>query len=257
MNEVALAGVAKAFGENGDWRWAVRNIDLTAATKSFVAIVGPSGCGKSTLFRLIAGLEPATAGEVRVGGKAVTGPGRDVAYMFQNDLLVEWRDVLGNATMGGELAGLDRKKLRREAIEWLVTLHLGDFIHARPHELSGGMRQRVALARTLLTERPVLLLDEPFGALDSLTRRKMQELLLEVWSRLNRTVLLVTHDIDEALILSDKIYVMRGQPGNVIAIFDVDLGRPRHGEVARSQEFFEMRTQILSLLTGDVEGVAD
>lgn len=253
MSEVALTGVAKAFGDGGDRRWAVRNIDLTAETNSFVAIVGPSGCGKSTLFRLIAGLEPATVGEVCVRGQTVTGPGRDAAYMFQNDLLVEWRDVLGNATIGGELAGLDRKQLRGEAMEWLTTLHLGDFIQARPHELSGGMRQRVALARTLITERPLLLLDEPFGALDSLTRRKMQELLLEVWGRLDRTVLLVTHDIDEALILSDKIYVMRGQPGNVVSVFDVGLGRPRHGEVTRSQEFFDMRTQILSLLTGDVE----
>jgi ABC-type nitrate/sulfonate/bicarbonate transport system ATPase subunit len=240
--------------KSGGGQRALEDFSIGVKRSEFCSIVGPSGCGKSTLFRLISGLEHATEGEVLVGEAQVDGPAGAVAYMFQHDMLVEWRDVLGNATFGGEIAGIDRRRLRAEALEWLDALHLSEYAHARPHELSGGMRQRVALARTLLTERPVLLLDEPFGALDSLTRRQMHALVLEVWNRLDRTVLLVTHDIEEALLLSDRVYVMSGRPGRIVATVNVDFGRPRSGDLASSHDFFELRTKVLDVLTENSQG---
>jgi ABC-type nitrate/sulfonate/bicarbonate transport system ATPase subunit len=248
VNELLqLDNIAKSFGSTV----ALEPTSLTIEDGSFVAIVGPSGCGKSTLFNVIAGLLQPDSGEVHVANQVVTGASGHVGYMLQKDLLMPWRTVEDNITMAARLTrGVtpeDRVEARRVAHQY----GLGEFLRHYPHALSGGMRQRVAFMRTLVTRHPLLLLDEPFGALDAQTRLEMQQWLLQVWKEAQRTVLFITHDVDESIFLSDRVLVMSPRPGRIIADFANPLERPRSLDVLTDLRFVELKSQILHLLHGD------
>ena len=221
---VVVAGVSRRFGD----LVALDRLDLGLRSKEVLAVVGPSGCGKSTLLELAAGLQEPDAGIVAAGG-ATDPAGRRAAcaYMPQSDLLLPWRDALGNAALALECQGVPRAEARRRAEPLFERFGLAEFERSRPAELSGGMRQRVAFLRTLLPGRPVLLLDEPFGALDAITRASMQEWLAGALLAEPRTVLLVTHDVEEAVFLADRVAVMSPRPGRIVATLDVSLERPR------------------------------
>lgn len=233
---------------------AVRDVSFQIARGSFVSLLGPSGCGKSTLFNAIAGLLTPSGGDVLLDGESVLGKTGRVGYMLQKDLLLPWRTIEDNITISRTLHGVPRRTARRECAALLERCGLTGFEHARPHELSGGMRQRAALMRTLMTGREVLLLDEPFGALDALTRLQLQLLLCEIWQDTHRTILLVTHDIDEALLLSDEIIVMTERPGTVLARLTVPADRPRTPETLSAPDMAALRTQLLTLLWRETPG---
>jgi len=225
---------------------ALEGVDLEVRRDEVLAVVGPSGCGKSTLLELMAGLQEADEGTVSaLGATDAAGRRAACAYMPQRDLLLPWRDALANAALALECQGVPRKEARRRAEPLFDRFGLADFERARPSELSGGMRQRVAFLRTLLPGRPVLLLDEPFGALDSITRASMQRWLAEALAREPRTVLLVTHDVEEALFLADRVAVLSQRPGRVVAEIDVDLPRPRE---VTSAEFGALKRRALEAL---------
>ncbi|UOQ58014.1 ABC transporter ATP-binding protein [Leucobacter allii] len=245
--KLRVAGIVKRFGAVT----ALEGVDLAVAENEFVSIVGASGCGKSTLLSLIAGLEPPTAGTLEVDGRAITGPGRDRGVVFQHATLMPWLSVQRNVefALRGE-AGLTRAERAERAREFLSLVGLAGFEEAFPAQLSGGMQQRVALARSLSYGPDILLMDEPFGALDALTRRTMQELLLEVWERHRLTVLLVTHDIGEAVVTSDRVVVMSPRPGRVQRIVDVPIPRPRTLASERTAEFQGLEDGILDLIHG-------
>jgi NitT/TauT family transport system ATP-binding protein len=204
---------------------ALTGVDLTVADQEFVSLIGPSGCGKTTVLQIIAGLLESTSGTVSVGGREVTGPGTDRGVVFQQPALMPWLSVLDNVELALRFAGLDHAERTHRARKYLVSVGLGDFLGHYPAELSGGMQQRVGIARALAIEPDVLLMDEPFGALDAITRQRMQAELLRIWETERRSVLFVTHAIDEALLLSDRIVVM--QNGAVAASIEVPLERPR------------------------------
>jgi ABC-type nitrate/sulfonate/bicarbonate transport system ATPase subunit len=227
---VALRGVRRSFRD----LTALEGLDLDLRPREVLAVVGPSGCGKSTLLELVAGLQQPDAGSVMAGGAAdPAGRRAACAYMPQRDLLLPWRDALGNAALALECQGASRSEARRRAEPLFERFGLAQFERTRPAELSGGMRQRVAFLRTLLPGRPVLLLDEPFGALDAITRASMQEWLAGALVQEPRTTLLVTHDVEEAVFLADRVAVMSPRPGRIVATLDVDLPRPRHLTDAR------------------------
>ena len=231
---------------------ALGGVDLSVAENEFVSVVGASGCGKSTLLSVIAGLEDATSGVVEVGDQVVRGPGRDRGVVFQQATLMPWLTVQKNVefALRGE-RDLTRSGRADRAREFLGLVGLDGFEGAYPSQLSGGMQQRVALARSLSYGPEVLLMDEPFGALDALTRLTMQELLLEIWERHRLTVVLVTHDIDEAVVTSDRVIVMSPRPGRVQRIVDVPIARPRSLDDARRDDFRAYRDEILGLIHGD------
>jgi ABC-type nitrate/sulfonate/bicarbonate transport system ATPase subunit len=223
-------------------------ISLEVDAGEFVSVVGPSGCGKSTLFNVISGLIPPTEGRVLIDGRDVTGSTGHVGYMLQKDLLLPWRTVTGNIVLGRSLIGRVAERDREEARALAGRYGLGDFVDHYPHALSGGMRQRVALMRTLAVHRDVMLLDEPFGALDSQTRLQMQQWLLGVWSDLGRTIVFITHDVDEAIILADRVVVMSARPGRIREIVPVGLERPRGVDLLTAPEFIELKRRILGLV---------
>ena len=250
--DVAVTGAGRRFaGRRGRSHVvALDGATLEAAAGEVLAVVGPSGCGKSTLLELIAGLQSPDEGDVAVGD-AVSAADRlrACAYMPQRDGLLPWRDALGNAALALECAGASRTDARRNAAPLFSRFGLEGFEHAYPPELSGGMRQRVAFVRTLLAGRPVLLLDEPFGALDSLTRGQMQEWLAGALAAEPRTVVLVTHDVDEALLLADRVAIMSPRPGRVVAEVRVDLPRPRpRRETVTTPRFAELKERALEAL---------
>jgi ABC-type nitrate/sulfonate/bicarbonate transport system ATPase subunit len=214
----------------------------------FASIVGPSGCGKSTLFNIISGLLRPTAGRVFLDEQDVTGQTGRVGYMLQKDLLLPWRTVTQNIVLGASLTGRVTRKDKEEAVALARRYGLGEFVDHYPHTLSGGMRQRVALMRTLAVHKDVMLLDEPFGALDSQTRLRMQQWLLDVWHDQQRTVLFITHDVDEAIFLSDRVHVMSARPGAFRASYDIDLPRPRSIDILTSDAFIAMKREILQLI---------
>jgi ABC-type nitrate/sulfonate/bicarbonate transport system ATPase subunit len=244
--EVALADVRRHYGEVQ----ALDGVSLQVESGEVVALVGPSGCGKSTLLELVAGLQEPDGGTVEVSG-AADAPARraSCAYMPQRDLLLPWRDAIGNAALALECEGVGRPEARRRAAPLFERFGLADFERSRPSALSGGMRQRVAFLRTLLAGRPVLLLDEPFGALDSITRASMQGWLAEALEEVPRTVLLVTHDVQEALFLADRVVLLSARPGQVVEELPVPLPRPRsrRGVVAEPQ-FARLEEHALELL---------
>jgi len=251
---LALKGVGHQFRAGGELVPTIAGVDLEVGRSEFVTVVGPSGCGKSTLFNLAAGLLRPTAGQVKVNGEPLEGTNPYVAYMFQQAALLEWRDVLGNVVLGQEFLGMPKGEARAAAMEGLAEFGLSGFERRRAWELSGGMRQRVALLRTYLTQRELLLLDEPFGALDALTRLQMQQFLLDRWQRDQRTVIFITHDVDEALLLGDRVIVLAPRPTYVLATVEVGFERPRNAEeVLRAPEFTELKTQMLEMLVVDSE----
>ncbi len=225
-------------------------VEFDVAPGEFVSVIGPSGCGKSTLFNVIAGLDRPDAGRVLVDGEDATGRVDHFAYMPQRDLLFPWRTVLDNTTLGLEVAGVPRRAARERARPLFAPFGLTGFEAARPHELSGGMRQRAALLRTVVQDRSVLLLDEPFGALDSLTRTDMQTWLEGVRARFGWTVLMITHDIREAVFLSDRVVVLGPRPTRVVREVVVDLPRPRQVELITSARFADLESELLAALRG-------
>lgn len=239
----------------GDTFTALDRVSFEVPDQQFAVIVGPSGCGKSSLLYLTAGLNEPTEGEIHVGGQKVDGPGADRGMVFQGYTLFPWLTVRQNIEFG-----LKRRKLPQDEIRTIVEFYLNEvglakFAEHYPKQLSGGMMQRVAIARALANDPQILLMDEPFGALDSQTRLQMQQLLLQVWGNSKKTVVFVTHDIDEAILLADRIYVMGARPGRIKEILDVPIERPRTLDVVMEPEFIRMKRHILGLLHDDLEEV--
>ncbi len=253
---VAVSNVTKSFalpgqrGRSAKRRIAVRTTHFNVLEGQFVAIVGPSGCGKTTLLRMIAGLEPVDAGEITIGGTPVKGPGRDRAMVFQHPQLLPWITVLDNVAFGLRLRKMRTEERRARAQELVELVGLKGFEQHLPRQLSGGMQQRVGLARALAVDPDILLLDEPFGSLDEITRRQMQNELLRLWRTKRLTSILVTHSVDEAIILSDQIIVMSGRPGRVIDEIAVDIPRPRTRDVEQHPEYIKLRRRIWQHLEG-------
>ena len=231
---------------------AIDRISLDVHLGEFVVIVGPSGCGKSTLLNIIAGLTEPDTGHVSLQGDSDAERIGRVAYMHQIDLLLPWRNVLSNATLGLEIAGVPRAEAESKATELAQRFGIADFLNAYPATLSGGMRQRVALLRAVLPDRDVLLLDEPFKALDAITRSELQRWLSDVLDRSHRATIMVTHDVEEALMLGDRIFVMSPRPGRILLELDIDLPRPRPNDVVRDPKFVDLKWQLLSALSGVV-----
>jgi NitT/TauT family transport system ATP-binding protein len=249
---IRLVNVSRTFHGRGDTVEALRSVDLSIRTGEFVAIVGRSGCGKSTLLRIVAGLVPPTSGEVSVDNEPVTRPRRDLAMVFQKAALLPWRSVLGNVLLPADLLGLRRRDYRDRAMELLEMVGLGGFHRSRPHELSGGMQQRVALCRSLLVEPRALLMDEPFSALDALTREELSVELQRLHMERSTTVLFVTHSIDEAILLADRVVVLSPRPGRIKRIIPVDLPRPRTlGRTSQLAEVAQLRAELHELLMTD------
>lgn len=246
---VRLDDVAVRFRTKKKDVTALRDVSLSVGAGEFVAIVGPSGCGKSTLLKLIAGLLAPSSGDVLLGGEQVRGPRRDIGYVFQRAALLDWRTARRNILLQAEMRGIPGAEARARADELIRMTGLGGFEDAYPHELSGGMQQRVALCRALLHEPPVLLMDEPFGALDALTREQMNVELNRIWRETGTTVLLVTHSIPEAVYLADRVVVMSPRPGTITEIIDVGLPAERsYATTLATAEFREATGRIRELL---------
>jgi len=231
---------------------AVRNITTTIEAGEFVSIIGPSGCGKSTLLNAVAGYLAPSGGRLLVDGGPVSGPGPDRGMVFQQHSLLPWRTALKNVAFGLKMSGVPRHERLARAEEFLHLVGLKGFSDRYPSQLSGGMQQRVEIARVLINSPRVVLMDEPFGALDAQTRERMQQLLLEIWGLLTPTVLFVTHDIDEALILSDRVLVMTHRPGRIREEIVVDLPRPRPEDIIVSPEFIALKKRCLTLVQDEV-----
>lgn len=248
---VEIQDLTKRFDTAGESRLVLDSVSFGADAGEFVSVIGPSGCGKSTIFNVLAGLESPTAGSVCVGTRATESePATEVhtAYMPQKDLLFPWRSVLDNTALGLEVQGVGKKEARERARELFPAFGLSGFEDARPSQLSGGMRQRAAMLRTVVQGKPVLLLDEPFGALDSLTRTEMQAWLQDVWQQYRWTVLMITHDIREAIYLSDRVVVLSARPATVRCVVDVPLPRPRELDMITSPEFADVERELLAVL---------
>jgi NitT/TauT family transport system ATP-binding protein len=249
MAEVVLDRVAKVFESRGARVTALTEVDLRVAHNEFVAIVGVSGCGKSTLLNLVAGFEHPTSGAVLVGGKAVKRPGPDRGVVFQQSALFPWLSVRQNIAFGLSLAANRARTLRAPGVNQILKrVGLSAFADHFPSQLSGGMRQRAAIASVLMIDPDVLLMDEPFGALDALTRSLMQDFLLELWEENPKTVLLVTHDIGEAVYLADRLVIMAGHPGRVREIVPVHLPRPRRYALQADPEFVRLRDHVTRIV---------
>lgn len=248
VSEIELRQVHKAFRVDGKMVTALAGVDVVARKGEFVVLIGPSGCGKSTVLNILCGLMQPDSGEVLLDGEPVRHRTGLVGYMLQKDLLLPWRKVLDNVILGPEISGLDRNVAREEAVQLLPLFGLEGFEDSYPATLSGGMRQRAALLRTFLCRRNAMLLDEPFGALDALTRRGLQEWLLEIWGRFRQTILFITHDVDEAVYLADRVYVMTPRPGRIKLELDVPLPRPRQREMITSNEFAALKGRLLAAL---------
>jgi NitT/TauT family transport system ATP-binding protein len=227
---------------------ALDRISLDVAEEEFSVIVGPSGCGKSSLLRLVAGLIEPSAGTISLDGKIVTRPGRDRGMVFQSYTLFPWLTVQDNVEFGLKLGGMAVAERKRIAKRYIEQVGLEGFEKSYPKQLSGGMMQRVALARALANDPEILLMDEPFGALDSQTRSLMQELLLNIWEQSHKTVLFITHDIDEAILLGDRVHVMTARPGRIKEVVEIDIARPRKVDVLTSTEFIAIKRRIMALI---------
>ena len=242
---IRMRNVRKAFRTGGREVLALDGIDLDVAAGELVCLLGPSGCGKSTLLNAVAGFSPPTEGTILAGGREVTGPGPDRAMVFQEYALFPWMTVERNVAFGLEMKGAPRDAIRARVGALLDQLHLSEFRDRFPKDLSGGMRQRVAIARVLAIDPPMLLMDEPFGALDALTRRNLQDELLRLWAELGKTIVFVTHGIEESIYLADRVVVMTYRPGTVKRIVPVTLPRPRD---PASPEFNALKREISALV---------
>jgi NitT/TauT family transport system ATP-binding protein len=243
---VRLEGVSKAFAQKGQPMVALREIDLAIRRGEFVSLIGPSGCGKSTLLRLIGDLTSPTSGSVTVNGKSAVRArlDRDYGIVFQSPVLFDWRTVQDNVRLPLEVLGQDRPRRERRAREMLELVELQDFLGHYPYQLSGGMQQRVAIARALAIEPALLLMDEPFGALDEMTRERMNLEVLRIWERTGTTIVFVTHSIPEAVFLSTRVVVMSARPGRIVDVIEVDLPRPRTVETRETERYFELITAV-------------
>ena len=248
QHKLVVEGVSKTFRRRRTQVDALAGIDMHIDDGELVCLLGASGCGKSTLLSIIGGLEEATSGTVRVDGDLVVGPGSDRGMVFQGYSLFPWATVAENIGWGLEVARWPKAKRVERVEELLGVMSLAPFADALPRELSGGMRQRVAIARALAPEPDLLLLDEPFGALDAQTRRHLQDFLLGVWQRTGATILMVTHDVEEAVYLSNRIYVMSARPGRISQVVDVPFGRSRGPSIKRDQRFLDLRDELGDLL---------
>ncbi len=246
--KLRVEGISKVFAAKKQPVAALENTSFSAVEGEFVTILGPSGCGKSTLLRIIAGLEEPSSGSIRIGDRMVSEPGADRGMVFQSYTLFPWLSVLDNIGFGLQLKGSSRSERDRIAGHYLEKIGLADFARAYPSELSGGMKQRVAIARALANDPEVLLMDEPFGALDAQTRMLMQELLLQVWEESHKTVLFVTHDVEEAIFMADRVYVMTSRPGRLKAEITVPLPRPRTYEMKSEPVFSELKKTLMDLI---------
>jgi NitT/TauT family transport system ATP-binding protein len=227
---------------------AMRDLCLEIRDHEFVTVIGPSGCGKTTLLRIVAGLETADSGQVLIDGKQVTGPGPERAMVFQSFALLPWATVLDNVTFGAELRGIPKEERERRARQLIQQVGLAGFERRLPKQLSGGMQQRVGLARALAVDPQVLLMDEPFGSLDEQTRRLLQEQLIRIWEGNRKTVLFITHSMEEAVLLADRLVLLSPRPGRVEEIIDVPLPRPRGPETEKSPLFIEIKEHVWSRL---------
>ena len=251
--------LAKVFETRGGRTVALHDINFETHRREFLCIVGPSGCGKSTLVRILAGLDRQSDGEVLLAGRPVTGPGADRGMVFQGYTLFPWLTVKRNVMFGLEMNNHGRKLAEREALQWLDLIGLGKYADAYPHQLSGGMKQRVAIARALANQPRILLMDEPFSALDAQTRARMQSYLLEIWRKIDITIVFITHDLDEAVFLADRILVLKANPGEVAELIEVPVPRPRHAAQYVGPEFRAARDRLEALihppaLADDAEG---
>jgi ABC-type nitrate/sulfonate/bicarbonate transport system ATPase subunit len=246
--KVELRNVSKTFHTSGSVIEAIQDVSFVVQPREFVTIIGPSGSGKSTIFNLIVGLLEPDEGEICLEGEVCTERTGRTGYMPQRDLLMQWRTVIENVSVAPEVRGVPKEQSDKRIRELLPLFGLEGFAHAYPDSLSGGMRQRAALLRTILTDRDILLLDEPFGALDALTRKKMQDWFLDLWRRLRPTILFITHDVTEALYLADRVLVLSARPGSIQNRMEVDLPRPRHQGLITSSRFVEQEAELLQML---------
>jgi NitT/TauT family transport system ATP-binding protein len=252
---INIVGLTKRYlTPKGEIFTAIRDVTLTVEPGQFCAIVGPTGCGKSTTLAQVSGLERPSSGSVSVGNQIVDGITNGVSYMFQADALFPWKTVLGNVMIGPVLLGTPKAAATTLAMDWLRRVGLAGFEDRYPHQLSGGMRKRVAMAAALINNPRILLMDEPFGALDVQTKAIMQTELLQLWEELRPSVLFITHDLDEAVALSDRVVIMTSSPGSVKDIFDIDLPRPRGDvqEIRHEKRFLELQGQIWESLKDEV-----
>ncbi len=246
--KLRIDDVSMAFATPAGPFRALADVTLSVPSGRFVSLIGPSGCGKSTIFNIVAGLQQPSAGRVLIDGADATGTIGRVGYMLQKDLLLPWRTLIDNIILGMEIQGVPLRAARERALPLLRRYGLSGFEHAYPSALSGGMRQRAALLRTLLFDSDVILLDEPFGALDAQTKLQMQEWLLALWSDFAKTVIFVTHDVEEAIFLSDEVHVMGTRPGRIVETLPVDLPRPRLRSCTATAEFMTIKERCLDLL---------
>ena len=243
-----VKGLTKEFETSSVTLTALKDISFQTHKREFVCVIGASGCGKSTLIRLLAGLETPTRGDVLLDGRVVRGPGPDRGMVFQGYTLFPWRTVKKNVMFGMEMAGRGRMPAEEEAMQWIELVGLTRFANNYPHQLSGGMKQRVAIARALANQPRILLMDEPFGALDAQTRAKMQAYLMEIWKNIDITILFITHDLDEAVYLADRILVLKAHPGEVQELIEVPVPQPRSPQQFLSAEFLATKKRLEELI---------
>jgi len=248
MSKLRLEGLGKVFGEGANAVAALEDITIDVREREFAVVVGPSGCGKSTLLNIVAGLEPGTSGQALINGRRIQGPGADRGMVFQSYTLFPWLSVRKNVEFGLRIKGMPAAERARIARRYLKLVGLEEFANALPKSLSGGMQQRIAIARVLANSPDMLLMDEPFGALDAQTRLQLQDLLLDVWREESATVLFITHDIDEAILLADTIHIMSRRPGRIIKSITVDIPRPRDHRTSLRPEFTAIKKDIMETL---------
>ena len=254
---ITISGVRKTYRTaSGEPVKALESVNLEIQPQEFVVVVGPSGCGKTTLLRILAGLALPSGGRVRLRDEVVRGPRRDVGVVFQDAVLLPWRTVLGNVMLPAFILGLDREACRRRARELLELVGLGGFENKYPQELSGGMRQRASIARALLHDPSLLLMDEPFGALDAMTREAMNLELLAIWQKAKKTVFFITHSIPEAVLLADRVVVMSPRPGRIVETVAIDLPRPRGLDIFGQPRAAGYVNHIREMLGGAAQGSA-
>lgn len=243
-----VRGLTKSFPAGGRLHTVFADLDLDIHRREFITVIGPSGCGKSTFLRIAAGLDEATSGVIRLNGQEVTGPGPDRGMVFQGYTLFPWLTVKANVMFGLKLKGQSSMTAEENARTWIHMVGLGNFENAYPHQLSGGMKQRVAIARALANEPRILIMDEPFGALDAQTRTKMQSYLLQIWKKVDITILFITHDLDEAIYLSDRIVVLGTNPGGLREIIENPVPRPRSTAQFLTPEFLAVKARLEELI---------
>lgn len=239
--------LTQTFVHGKTTRTILNAIDLKIHKREFICVIGPSGCGKSTFSRVVAGLDPHSSGEILVDGVPITGPSPERGMVFQGYTLFPWKTVKQNVMFGPKMKGQSNASAEAQAREWINIIGLEKYENQYPHELSGGMKQRVAIARALVNAPKILLMDEPFGALDPHTRQKMQKHLMDLWQNIDITIIFVTHDMDEAILLADRIIALKANPGEIKEIIEVDLPRPRNHELMLTAEFKKLRNRVQAL----------